>query len=374
MKKKIYLDYNATSFCTVWDKHISEILKNPLNPSSNHFFGRYAKSILEKARLQVAKLVNINDFRLTNIVFTSSATEANNIIMKNFYKENILTLSTEHESIIKHKVYCKNIKIINVDKNGVINLDNLEMLLKKSDKSKKTLVTTMMANNETGVIQPIKEITKIAKKYNAFVHSDWVQSAGKITTDFFDSQLDSISISAHKIGGLPGAGALIYRHPLSLTPQIIGGGQEKSIRSGTENVLHCYLFGLAAEKRLLNLDKYHSHTKKLQSYLEGKIKKVCKEIKIWSCDVERIPNTSSIMMPKVNSTIQLIKFDMQNIAISSGSACSSGSMGKESYVLKAMQCCREESKCTIRVSTDINTTMDEINSFIDTWKNIQKAK
>jgi cysteine desulfurase len=375
MNKKIYLDYNATShLLPKLTQEIIESLSCPLNASSVHFFGRKAKKLLEQARDRIKNLAGINaNNRDVNLVFTGSATESNNLIMKSFYKHNIIALTTEHTSILEHKKYHNNMQLVQVNQNGLIDFDHLISLLSSADISKKTLVVTMLANNETGVLQPIKKISEIAKSFKAYVHSDCVQAFGKIDVNFTDLGIDSISISGHKIGALPGIGALIYNNNVVLEPQIIGGGQEKGIRCGTESVFHATIFGLSSEQAKQNCDLNRKHMEHLQCYLETSILNISNnKAKIWCQNIARLPNTSSIMMPYVDSSLQVIKFDMAGIAISNGSACSSGSIGKSSYVLKAMGLSDQEVQSTIRISTGQSTTKEEIKAFIDVWYRIHQ--
>lgn len=375
MENKIYLDYNATSYLSPkLSKEILDIFSYPLNASSVHFFGRKAKKLLEKARQSVKSLAEINSSnRNINLVFTGSATEANNLIMKSFYKDNIIAVSTEHASILEHKKYHNNMHLVRVDQNGLIDFDHLTQLLSSMDDSKKILVVAMLANNETGVIQNVKKISQISKSFKAFVHSDCVQAFGKIQVNFEELGVDSISISGHKIGTFPGIGALIYNNNVPIDPQIIGGGQEKGIRCGTENVFYATIFGLSAEHAIKNLDSNNKNMELLQHYLESSILNISGDrAKIWCQNAERLPNTSSIMMPYLDSSLQVIKFDINGIAISNGSACSSGSIGKKSYVLKAMGLSDQEAQSTIRVSTGPYTTEKEIKTFIESWTRIYK--
>ena len=230
MKNQIYLDYNATvPLLKEVKKSLIDCMDiGPLNASSIHYYGRKGKHIIEVARENISQLINANT---NNIIFTSSATEAINLLFGNF--ETIIISSIEHLAVLSSS---KTDHIIPVNRDGIVDLNFLELYLKKIVKNnKKTLVSVMWVNNETGVIQPIHEIVNIAKKFNCFVHSDAAQALGKIKIDFEEIELDFLTLSGHKIGAPTGIGALIFNKKIDLIPQILGGGQEKGMRAGTEN-------------------------------------------------------------------------------------------------------------------------------------------
>ena len=234
----IYLDYNATTpLRDEVKKEMLDIMGPPLNASSVHSFGRQAKTHLENARTSISNFVNANS---DQIIFTSGGTEANSMIMQIFKRP--LISSIEHDAVIASS---KNPNFIDVDSNGLVKIDDLEIKIKKFNPD---IISVMWANNETGVIQPIKDIVKIAKKYKVYIHCDAVQALGKIDIDFKASGLNSLAISSHKIGGPVGVGALIVDDPYNLNPIILGGGQERGHRSGTENLIGIVGFGSAARK------------------------------------------------------------------------------------------------------------------------------
>jgi cysteine desulfurase len=368
----IYFDYNATSpVLPEVASAMAEAMTTPLNPSSVHRFGREAKAMVEAARSAIASMLGINlQKNQYTITFTSSATEANNLIMRNFDyraisgKGRILVSSTEHISILKHKEYNNNIDILPVDSNGIISMQMLEeWLLQNQDRS--NLVSIMLANNETGVIQPIKEIASMVHKYGAVMHSDCSQGPGKIKCDILDLGIDFASISAHKFGGPLGAGALIYKTQHSLLPQILGGGQERSIRAGTENVPAIVGFGVAAK----NL---RHQTSRLRDIFEKEITNICSDAIIFCNTSPRLPNTSMLHMPNVPANLQIISFDMKGVAVSSGSACSSGKV-KISHVLTAMKVPDKIADCAIRFSFGPSTTEEDIVMLISAWREIYTA-
>lgn len=368
----IYLDHNSTTFI---DPRVKEytisLMDKELNPSSAHNSGRFAKNIIETARSQIATALGISlSSREYDITFTSSGTESNNLIMKNFYDGDIFISAIEHLSIYNHIKHAPNIKIIRVDKQGLVDIGHLEELLAQSTASKK-LVSVMMANNESGVIQDIAKISETAKKYDAKFHSDLVQAFCRISTNIKDLGLDFATISGHKIGGGQGGGALISISTFPLTPIIIGGGQEKGVRSGTENVLAIAGFGLAVDLMRKDIADRYIKIKSLRDVLEKKLKKY-RSVNIISEEVERLPNTTLFTVPNTDAHTKLISFDLRNICVSSGSACSSGKISK-SHVLTNMGIDEEEVKSSIRVSLSHNNTLEDVEAFIRAFEEIYEG-
>jgi cysteine desulfurase len=369
----IYLDHNATTNMHPEVRNKMQELNafGPLNPSSTHSNGQKGKALLENARKSVAYLLGFqSDPRKYQTTFTSSGTEANNLIISNYKNYEIFISAIEHPSIYAHCKYLSNITIINVDKNGVLDIDDLIMKLKESKSSKK-LLCVMLANNETGVIQPIKKICDIAHDYGVLVHSDCVQAAGKIDIDLLDLGLDFLSISGHKFGGPMGAAALVARASVPLQPMMIGGGQERSLRSGTENVPAIVGFGEAAKLAKDELAERHTHMLKLQTKLEKMLLASNHDIKVVGTDVERLPNTSLILNLNKKSDLQLIALDLKGVAVSSGSACSSGKTSP-SHVLSAMGYTDDIIYSALRISVGISTTEQDIDKFIEIYNEINK--
>ncbi|WPY00975.1 Cysteine desulfurase [Candidatus Trichorickettsia mobilis] len=366
----IYLDNNAT---TATHKDVAgfmySIMKQPLNPSSIHASGRNAKNIMEQARIQIKELIGIAPYsREYNIIFTATGTEANNLILSNFIDGDVFVSTVEHLSILSQQDCYPDIKTIAVDDHGMVNLDSLTHLLSQSKKSKK-LVSVMLANNETGAIQPLKNIAKIAKQYGALVHSDCVQAVGKMVVDIADLDLDFAVISGHKFGGSIGAAALIAKTKHHLVPHIIGGKQEMGLRAGTENVAAIAGLGLAAKIAQAELSQRIQHMRLLQQRLESNLGNIFPQITILSSIVPRIPNTSLISLPGMLSSLQVIALDLREIAVSSGSACSSGKVNK-SHVLKAMGVNAEIAASAIRISTSPDNSVEDIDGFINAFKEI----
>ena len=264
----------------------------------------------------------------------------------------------------------KNITLIKVDNNGALDLEDLNNKL-ESSKAEKKLISVMLANNETGIIQPIKQIAEIAHKNGALIHSDCVQAAGKIDINLLDLDVDFISISAHKFGGPMGAAALIGKASLPLRPLIIGGGQERGLRAGTENVLAIIGFGEAALLAINDLKERSQHMNKLRLKLEKELLNSQHNIEIVGMHTKRLPNTSLIINPAHKAETQLIALDLKGVAISSGSACSSGRISS-SHVLDAMGYAKEKMDSALRVSLGWNTTEQDIDNFLKIYNEINK--
>ncbi len=357
-KPAIYLDYNATA--PLRPEAIAAVgvaMAAPHNASSVHSYGRAAHKMIEDARVNVAALVNCPP---AQVIFNSGATEGNNTVLKYFAKEHILVSAIEHPSVLES---APNAEKIPVDKNGVIDLNALETLLK----AKKTgLVSVMMVNNETGVIQPVDKISALAKKHGAFFHCDAVQAAGKISIDMSPGHIDFLTLSAHKIGGPQGAGALCLGL-CGITPTLLdGGGQEKKARPGTQNTAAIAGFGAAAQIAVRDLTTTQKTTEELRSILENALCKINNNIVIHSKNAPRISNTTLFSLPGASSETLLMAFDLEGIALSNGSACASGSV-KPSHVLKAMGA---DASGTIRVSTGWASTQGDIDQFLTALEKI----
>lgn len=363
----IYLDYNSTTMMVNEVKAaIAALSGKPLNPSSIHSFGRQAKGLIEKAREEVMSLVGLNMHKGDySLIFTSSGTEANNLIIHNFSQGRVLISSTEHISILKHKEYHNNIDLLAVDENGIVRMDQLESWLEKNTGAS-NLVSIIFANNETGIIQPIKEIAALVHKYGALIHSDIVQAPGKIEIDLEDLDLDFATLSGHKFGGPIGAAGLLHKTKHHIKAQLLGGGQEKSSRSGTENVQAIVGFGVAALKAKAELASNYAHMNDLKNLLEKELGAI-----VIGQNTLRLPNTSMIVMPGIKASQQLIAFDMRGFAISTGAACSSGKV-KASHVLKAMNFDDDLAECAIRVSLGPSNDKEDVYRFVEVWKEISQ--
>ena len=334
------------------------------NPSSIHALGRKARAMVEDARESVAKAINASS---AGVVFTSGGTEANNLAISSFARmgAQCLVSSIEHESVIAAS---NSKERIAVNADGIVDLQQLERTIAevRSNDSGPLLVAVMLANNETGVVQPINEVIAIAKHYKAYVHCDAVQGFGKLDVDFQAMGVDSVSLSAHKIGGPKGVGALIVNEHLDLAPLIKGSGQERGMRSGTEGVTNIVGFQVAIQDAMIDDWK---PIEVLRDFLEKSLQNTCSGLKIYGCKSSRLPNTSCIVMPGVAGQQQLMSFDLQGIAVSVGAACSSGK-AKASHVLQGMGVDAREAGQALRVSLGWDTKLEHIEEFIRVWTNI----
>lgn len=354
----IYLDHNATTpLCKEAKNAMMHVMDETGNASSIHKYGRSIRQSIEAARKNVAEVVHVSP---SQVIFTSGATEANNMALQGFAGRTIIS-SVEHDSVYQAR---SDSLICPVDQNGILDLETLEDLLKQD--TGPTLVSILFANNETGVIQPMDQIVSLVKRYRGRVHSDAVQALGKLPLDWKALNLDLISLSAHKIGGPQGVGALIVAPDLALKPLITGGGQERSFRSGTENVLGIVGFGAALQS---HQSRKWDNTARLRTALEEKIIECCPEVTIFGKKVDRLPNTTNLTMPGVKSDIQVMNFDLLGIALSAGSACSSGKV-KTSRVLQAMKVLPHHLETSVRVSLGWDTTESDVDFFIETWKRL----
>ena len=374
MSKKIYLDYQATT--PVDPKILKKMLpffsENFANPhSNNHQDGRLANEVIEEARENVANLINAQP---SEIIFTSGATESNNLalksIAKNFFENKcqIISCKTEHKCVLEscHELERDGFKVIYLDVNeeGLINIDELENILKEE----KSLVSIMMANNETGVIQNVKKIGELCKKYNSIFHSDIAQSIGTQKIDVIEMSIDACSISAHKIYGPKGIGALYVSNNIknTLKPLMSGGGQEMGLRSGTQSPALCVGLGEACRDLIKNRKKYVQHFKEIKSALLSGLINSKLNYDINGSIEKRIPNNLNISI-KGKVAEQMFNF-MPHIALSSGSACTSGII-ERSHVLTAMKIDDIRIDGSFRISVGRNTTKDEIKELI---KNLNK--
>ncbi len=338
----------------------------PLNASAIHQLGRQGNKLVEGARQDLKNLLNAENYEVT---FTSSSTEATNMVMFGSEVAEILFCTIEHSSVYNCRPQNKKITEIAALKNGQIDVADLENKLPKSGNF---LVSVMLANNETGAIQPVEKIAKLVHQKGGLIHCDIVQAVGKIEVDLEKLNVDFASVSAHKISGPQGVGALLTRKGLDIKPLIFGAKQEKSKRAGTINVAGISGFGEACKIAAKKLSSYKNQVKKLRDFLESEIKKIGgNDAEIFSTNVERLPNTSYIATRGVDAQTQLINFDLNGICVSAGPACSSGTLN-ESRILKAMKVKPEFSTSAIRVSLSTETTQDEIEKFVRVWSEFYK--
>ena len=344
------------------------------NPSSIHQFGRKAKNAIQKARKQVAALVGAES---DEILFTSGGTESNNTILYGIPKlqgshldqNHIITSSIEHEAILQPCKEFENIGIkityLPIDEHGIVDPDDIA----NSINLHTVLVSIMLANNEVGTIQPIKEISEICKKYQIPLHTDAVQAVGKMPIDVKELGVDALSVSSHKINGPKGIGALFIKKGLRIDPQILGGGQENGMRSGTENVASIVGFGKACEIAKERLNENISHFQTLHSSMLSRIAKEIPHVKLNGHPEKRIFNNIHLTFLGVNGEDLIIKLDEHGIAASTGSACSVHTQ-KASHVLKAMGFNHEQITGSLRISFGYANTLDEINQAVEVLKKV----
>ena len=349
------------------------------NPSSIHQFGRKAKNAIQKARKQLAALIGAEP---DEIIFTSGGTESNNTILYgfptlrdmthiafNFDKNHIITSSIEHEAVLQP---CKDLEemgakitYLPVDEYGIIDPNDIANSITEDT----VLVSIMFANNEVGTIQPIKEISEICKKYNVILHTDAVQAVGKVSINVKELGVDALSISSHKINGPKGIGALFIKKGLTIDPQILGGGQENGMRSGTENVASIVGFGKACEIAKEKLNENISHFQTLHSSMLSRIVKEIPHVKLNGHSEKRIFNNIHLTFLGVNGEDLIIKLDEHGIAASTGSACSVHTQ-KASHVLKAMGFNHEQITGSLRISFGYMNTLDEIDQAVEVLKKV----
>ena len=359
-----YFDHNSTTALKteVLEAMLPFMVRQHGNPTSRHSFGRTARAAVEHAREQVAAAVGAY---ANQIVFTASGTEANNFavrgICSNCDAGQILTSSIEHPCVSRPALAMQahgwQAKSIKVDVNCNINMTHLQNLLQAPT----NLVSVMLANNETGVMQDIAKIAELARKYKAYVHTDAVQALGKIPVDFFALNVHAMTISSHKIGGPLGAGALVLDKRIDIQPLLYGGGQERGLRSGTENVAAIVGFGVACELAVSNLTAFDMHTDNLRQHLETGLDKL--NAVIFGRDGLRIPNTSFFAFPNLDGETLVTALDKVGFAVASGSACSSDS-DKPSHVLLAMGVDEDLARGAVRVSFGMNNTLDQVQHFL----------
>ncbi len=365
----IYLDYNATAPLRPAVRAAMEAVSSrPLNPSSIHAAGRQAKKLLEDARVVIAAALGAFP---NEVLFTASGSEANNMVLRGFADRPILVSAIEHASIAKTGALL-GAAVIPVNEDGVVILDALHDRLKALNTP--ALVSVMLANNETGVIQPIRAIADIVHAHGGLLHCDAVQALGKMPLDWGMLGADMLTISGHKVGGPVGAAALLIRNDLPIRPLITGGGQELGRRAGTENVTA--IIGFAALVKEVAHAPEAQEMARLRDWLQTELLSAASDAAVLGAhsplleeEARRLPNTLCISMPGVKNETQLVRFDLEEFAVSAGSACSSGRI-EPSHVLLAMGVPKAIAACAIRISMGWNTKESEVKLFAESWKKI----
>ena len=368
----IYLDHNAT---TPLDSRVREAMlpffdAAYANPSSQHRAGRAARDAIETARAQVAALVEADP---GEVIFTSGGTEANNLAVKGVAaaakKGRLLYSGIEHPCVLEPMkalaAWGWAVETIAVDSEGRVDVAAFERQLSGGDVR---LASCMIANNETGVIQDTAQLSRLARRAGAVFHADAVQAAGKIPVSFPASGAQLMSLSSHKIYGPKGAGALIADRSVPLEPLLHGGGQEKNLRGGTENLAAIAGFGVAAELARAELETRHAHLQRLRDRLQARLADL-PGIAMFGIHANRLPNTLQFAVPGVHSATLLGLLDKKGFAVSSGSACASGT-DEPSHVLLAMGVAPELALCAIRVSLGKDNSEAEVDRFATTLREL----
>ena len=371
----IYFDNAATTKIKteVLNEMMPYLTKNYGNASSLYSIGRISKRAIENARRQVAELINCNP---NEIYFTGSGSESDNTALKGYAYENkwrgnhIITSKIEHPAILET---CKNLEskgfevsYINVNEKGILDLDEL----RKTIKSSTILISVMFANNEIGTIEPIKEISKIAKENNIIFHTDAVQALGNVKIDVQKMNIDMLSMSGHKINAPKGIGALYIKNGINIERFIDGGHQEKNKRAGTENIASIVGMGKACEIANRNLEVHIKNLQRLRDYYISNItKEMGDKIRINGSLENRLPGNANISFKGIDGSELVYRLDEYNICVSSGSACSSKNT-TPSHVLTAIKTPDEFLNGAIRTSFGENNTFEEINYLIKCLKKI----
>jgi cysteine desulfurase len=374
-RERVYLDWNATTplrpearaaMTAAWD------LSG--NPSSVHAEGRASRRLVEDARSAVAAAIGADP---RNVVFTSGGTEANSLALTPGLRRDsslpinrLVVSAIEHASVLTGGRFPQEaIGTVRVTGRGIVDLDHLREVLAGGPPA---LVSVMSANNETGALQPVAEVADIVHGAGGLLHVDAIQSLGKIPCCIKDMKADLISVSAHKIGGPKGAGALVLTEGLNgLEASIRGGGQEQGRRAGTENVPGIIGFGAAVKAAMASLDDDISRVEMLRSRLETGLRQT-RGVFVFSEKAPRLPNTTLFTAPGLKAETAVIRFDLEGIAVSSGSACSSGKV-QPSHVLEAMGFPTELAKGAVRLSLGWSTTEADIDRCLEAWRKLSSA-
>ncbi|PPQ20642.1 cysteine desulfurase [Bradyrhizobium sp. AC87j1] len=373
MRNRVYLDWNATTplraearraMLAAWDL--------VGNPSSVHAEGREARRLVEEARATLAGAVGALP---RNVVFTSAGTEANALALSPGLRrssggpavERLLVSAVEHASVLTGGRFAADkIGLIPVMRSGVVDLDHLRSLLGDGPPA---LVSVMAANNETGALQPVADVARIVHEAGGLLHVDAIQALGKIPFQIEDMGADLATFSAHKVGGPKGVGALAMAEGLTgLDPLLRGGGQELNRRAGTENIAGIAGFGAAVKAALQALSEDAEQMATLRNRLENGIRGIAGAT-IFADEVRRLPNTVLFTAPRLKAETAVIGFDLEGIAVSSGSACSSGKV-QPSHVLSAMGYDPAVAQGAVRLSLGWSTELDDINRALEAWRKL----
>lgn len=379
---RVYLDHNATApLAACLESHLISGLRQWGNPSSIHATGRGPKNILRETRARIAAAIGASSLE---IVFTSGGSEANTTILRGLYdhfllqplleglsieRNEVITSSVEHPSVLKTLKHLEakggiKLHILSVSRQGQVDLAKYRSLLS----ARTAFVSVMLANNETGTIFPIAEMTQAAHAAGALFHTDAVQALGKIPVNVQELGVDYATFSGHKFYALKGSGFLFSKKGAPFQSLIMGGGQERHRRGGTENTLSQMSLGLMCEK-ISEVTTRGEQMQNLRNWMEEKIRSEIPEVTITAGEGSRLPNTSALVLRGVDGETLLMSLDIKGFSVSTGAACSSGNP-EPSPVLLAMGLSRDEAQSSLRVSLGWENTPAEIESFIEALKSV----
>ena len=354
MSNAVYMDANATTPpCAPAQAAMEAALRTIGNPSSVHGFGRAARALVDRARAQVARLVGE---KAEDVIFVAGGTEANNLALASRGERPLIVSGIEHDSVLK-PAEMAGARVLRVQRNGQVDLDDLAATLR--DVGRPAFVSIMLANNETGVIQPVRAAADLVHAAGGLLHCDASQAPGRIALDVSDLGADLLTLSAHKMGGVLGAGALVPKSDLAIRPLLVGGGQEKFRRAGTENVPAIAAFGAAAEEARTSV--HIARLAALRDRLESKLAEF--GVSILGAEAPRLPNTSCVSIAGKSSETLVMALDLAGYAISAGSACSSGKV-RPSPVALAMGYGEEIARSAIRISLGWWNNEAEIDGLV----------
>jgi cysteine desulfurase len=375
MADRVYLDWNAT---TPLRHEAREAMAAAMdlsgNPSSVHGEGRQARKLVEEARVAIAHAIGASP---RNVIFTSGGTEANALALTPGLRrasglpvKRLVVSAIEHTSVLAGGRFpAEAISTAGVTRSGLLDLDRLRVGLEGMPPA---LVSVMLANNETGAVQPVAEAAEIIHSANGLLHVDAIQAFGKIPFDINGLRADLVTLSAHKIGGPKAAGALILAEGLlGLEPLLRGGGQELGRRAGTENVAGIAGFGAAVSAAMSALESDAMRLKSLRDRLESGLRQTS-EVVVFSGDVARLPNTTLFTVPGLKAETAVIGFDLAGVAVSSGSACSSGKV-QPSHVLEAMGFGPKLAQGAVRLSLGWSTSDADIDRCLEAWRKLSET-
>jgi cysteine desulfurase len=375
MPDRVYLDWNATTPLRPEARQaMAAAWEVAGNPSSVHAEGRQARRLVEDARAAVSAAVGA---RPQDVVFTSGGTEANALALTPRLRRGageplrrLLVSAIEHTSVLAGGRFSPEaIGTIQVNGSGLIDIDHLRRLLSVGQPA---LVSVMLANNETGALQPVGEVADIVHEAGGLLHVDAIQALGKIPFDIKVMKADLVTLSAHKIGGPKGVGALVLAEDArGLEPLLRGGGQELGRRAGTENVAGIAAFGAAVRAAMASLEGDAARLRGLRDRLEAGLKQT-PEMIVFSEEVPRLPNPTLFTVPGLKAETAVIGFDLGGIAVSSGSACSSGKV-QPSHVLEAMGVGKELAQGAVRLSLGWSTSEADIDLALQAWRTLADA-